>query len=484
MSRATYRSWGFLCLSVPQVRGHHSNVSSPLYEYIVYCILNKCLSLSLGTSSSWAPFQRVVSIIWVYSVFHSQQVSFSLSRCFLSLSVSQVRGHHSNGSFPLYEYIVYFILNKCFSLSPKCLSLSLGFSSSWAPFQRVVFMFMFFNIWVYFMFFNIWVYFMFFNIWVYSVFHSQYTYMYCPSINTHTAFGCQLQVYTAFHSKYTAVYSQYTYMYRPNIHTYTAFCCLLLVYTAFHLKYTAVYSQYTYMYCPNIHTYTAFCGLLLVYTAFYSKYAEFDLQYTHTHSLCCPFCQKNCVVLFYTSKETYKCLKRPANHQVWIWFATLTHKLIVLSILKVHCISFEILCSLWRVHLKTLRFVVHYTYTLHCIRNTLHWISNIQTNKHTYTNCILSVIAHFVSFSRTTRAFMHCNTLQHTATHCNTLQHTAAHWRTLQHTATHRNTLQHTTTPCNTLHHTVTQCILFFIVASAYAHCNALQHTATHCNAL
>ena len=38
--------------------------------------------------------------------------------------------------------------------------------------------------------------------------------------------------------------------------------------------------------------------------------------------------------------------------------------------------------------------------------------------------------------------FIHCNTLQHTATHCNTLQHTATHCNTLQHTATHCNTLQ------------------------------------------
>jgi len=29
--------------------------------------------------------------------------------------------------------------------------------------------------------------------------------------------------------------------------------------------------------------------------------------------------------------------------------------------------------------------------------------------------------------------YIHCNTLQHTATHCNTLQHTATHCNTLQH---------------------------------------------------
>jgi len=51
-------------------------------------------------------------------------------------------------------------------------------------------------------------------------------------------------------------------------------------------------------------------------------------------------------------------------------------------------------------------------------------------------------------------SYVHCNTLQHTATHCNTLQHTATHCNTLQHTATHCNTLQHTTTHCNALQHT------------------------------
>jgi len=90
-----------------------------------------------------------------------------------------------------------------------------------------------------------------------------------------------------------------------------------------------------------------------------------------------------------------------------------------------------------------------------------------------------------------TGPWLHCNTLQHTATHCNTLQHTATHCSTLQHmlhaghwllsrvpsllcACLHEGacyTLQHTASDCITLHHITT-------------HCNTLQHTATHCNTL
>ena len=52
--------------------------------------------------------------------------------------------------------------------------------------------------------------------------------------------------------------------------------------------------------------------------------------------------------------------------------------------------------------------------------------------------------------------WIHCTTLQHTATHCNTLQHTATHCNTLQCTATQNNTLQHVAMKCNTLQHAAT----------------------------
>ena len=58
------------------------------------------------------------------------------------------------------------------------------------------------------------------------------------------------------------------------------------------------------------------------------------------------------------------------------------------------------------------------------------------------------------------RAYIYCNTLQHSATHCNTLQLTATYCSILQHTATYCSTLQHTA-----------------------AHWR-LQHIATHCNTL
>jgi len=92
-----------------------------------------------------------------------------------------------------------------------------------------------------------------------------------------------------------------------------------------------------------------------------------------------------------------------------------------------------------------------------------------------------------------TGPWLHCNTLQHTATHCNTLQHTATHCNTLQHAAT--------LTPCRspvisrvpsllcaclhegacyTLQHTASHCITLQHTAHTATHCNTLQHTASH----
>ena len=56
-----------------------------------------------------------------------------------------------------------------------------------------------------------------------------------------------------------------------------------------------------------------------------------------------------------------------------------------------------------------------------------------------------------VTWADDERQFVHCNTLQYTATHCNTLQHTATHCNALQRTAIHCSTLQHNATHCNTL---------------------------------
>ena len=59
------------------------------------------------------------------------------------------------------------------------------------------------------------------------------------------------------------------------------------------------------------------------------------------------------------------------------------------------------------------------------------------------------------SYTSITCVYIHCSTLQHTATHCNTLQHTATRCNTLQHAATHCNTLEHTLdTRTNTHTHT------------------------------
>jgi len=84
--------------------------------------------------------------------------------------------------------------------------------------------------------------------------------------------------------------------------------------------------------------------------------------------------------------------------------------------------------------------------------------------------------------------FIHCNTLQHTATRCNTLQ-CIVRCNTLQHTAMHHNTLQHTATHCNTLQHTAThyhtpQYIVRCSPLAPSSSNKLLQHTATHCNTL
>jgi len=111
------------------------------------------------------------------------------------------------------------------------------------------------------------------------------------------------------------------------------------------------------------------------------------------------------------------------------------------------------------------------------------------------------------------RAYIYCNTLQHTATHCNTLQLTATYCSTLQHTAVHCNTLQHTG-DCSTLQHTATHCHFMFkcdvnikgllclvlcpfdvntlqqtttycnTLQQIATHCQTLQHTATHCHVM
>jgi len=123
---------------------------------------------------------------------------------------------------------------------------------------------------------------------------------------------------------------------------------------------------------------------------------------------------------------------------------------------------------------------------IHC--NTLqHTATGCNTLQHTATHCIsipVLLCPHRNTGCKVTHvtnipAATHCNTLQHNATHCNTLQHIATvsqyYYAFAQvpkiPAATHCNTLQHTAAHCNTLQHTAT-------------HCNTLQHTATHCNTL
>ena len=143
-------------------------------------------------------------------------------------------------------------------------------------------------------------------------------------------------------------------------------------------------------------------------------------------------------------------------------------------------------CSIEYLHCNTLQ----HTAT-HC--NTLqHTVTYCNTLQHTATHTVAhstaqtatQILKRQLTAQLSIYTATHCNTLQHTATsaiHCNTLQHTAKHCNILQHTATHCNTLQHTATHCNTLQHTATHCNILQHTAT---YCNTLQHTATHCNML
>jgi len=116
----------------------------------------------------------------------------------------------------------------------------------------------------------------------------------------------------------------------------------------------------------------------------------------------------------------------------------------------------------------------------------------------------------FALASRTSasRALMHHNTTQHTATYCNILRHTATHiaqrtaiqcntdlqWHhrvcvrladisrayALQHTVTHCNTLQHIALHTATYYNTLQHRREYFSEIHTATHCNTLQHTATH----
>jgi len=173
--------------------------------------------------------------------------------------------------------------------------------------------------------------------------------MHCNFLyNTHVIED-QLQciyAYTAFESKFTAVYSQYTYMHCillsiTSVHCilFELHCNLSLFPIWIHTLHLVIYYKCilhfirnTLQFIPNIHTYTAFCCQLPVYTALYSKYTVVYSQYTYIHC-------------------------------------------ILLSITSVRCISFEIRWIWFPIHIHTLYFVVHSKCTLHFIRNTLHCIA-------------------------------------------------------------------------------------------------------------
>jgi len=98
--------------------------------------------------------------------------------------------------------------------------------------------------------------------------------------------------------------------------------------------------------------------------------------------------------------------------------------------------------------------------------------------------------------SQTESEFLHCNTLQHTATRCNALQHiedwkqttclyTAAHARSHAHTHTHTHTYTHTHAATRRLGCNASiDCNYESVLQSLVTHCNTRQQTATYFNTL